>query len=211
MQTSVICGSDDPVVDQTPVRRPSHLYRVEDVTEVKSRNNSSQFGDYSTLTTPPRTDVSSGFEKSSLADDSSSCIDASTDFDSSIKGPPRLDGTTYTEDGTSTAFETTAESITSVEDSRDDTMGSTGQEEMPESEGTDTSSRMREDSMVESSLNNTSQMEEPSVDSSDMSQSQPSCTGTILKLLIIRQEITGRIKGKDMNNILTLYIPPLKA
>lgn len=214
MQTGVICGSDDPVVDQTPVRRPSRLYRVENVTEDKSRNNSSQFGEYSTLTTPSRTDVSSGFEKSSLADDSSSCVDASTDFDSSIhprKGLPQLDSTTYTEEGTSTVFETTAGSISSVQDSRNDTIDSTGQEEIPESEGTDTSSCMREDSMVESSLHDTSQMEEPSVDSSDVSQSQPSCTGTILNLLIIRQEIISHIKGKDMNNILSLYLPPLNA
>lgn len=191
MQSSVICGSEESTVDQTPVRKPSHLHRAENLTDEQSFNSSSQFDEFSTFTTPSRIDVSSVLEKSSLVDDDS--------FDNSFhlrKDAPRVDCTSHTEEEASTAFDTTRDSISSVEGSRDDTLDSTREEEISEAEETKDSCQITGDSMLESSLNNTSQMEEPPVHSSDVSKSrsfvpsQPSGTGTILKLMIMETIIT---------------------
>lgn len=190
MQSSVTCGSDDSM---TPVRKSSHVHRVH-LTDEESSNNSSQFGEYSTFTTPSRIDASSVLERSSLLDDDSSCVDDSTRFGNSFhlrEHPSQVDSTSHTEEEASTAFDTTRDDISSMEVSRVDTLDFTREGEMSDVEETKDSCQITGDSMLESSLNNTSQMEESSVNLSGMSTSrsfvpsQPSCTGTILKLMIM--------------------------
>lgn len=182
VQSGVVCGSDDSTLDHTPLRRPLHQHTAGSATEARSWNDSSQFSEHSALTTPSRTDVSSGFEQSSLADDRSSFAEASSDFDSSVapsQDPSRFDSTAFAEESTRSAFETTGGSVSFADDSRDDTVNSARREETTESEELDDSSLMRDESVLETSLNDTSRMDEPSVDLSDLSQSHPR-TGIIL-------------------------------
>ncbi|XP_051279926.1 bromodomain adjacent to zinc finger domain protein 2A isoform X1 [Dicentrarchus labrax] len=176
MQSSVSSESEDSMMEQTPLRKSSHLHstRVEHLTDEESFDNSSQFDGNSTFNTPSRIDVSSVLEKSSLVDDDSSCVDDSTHFDNSFhlrKDTSQFDSTSHAEEEQSTAFDTTRDSNSSVEDSRDDTLDSTREREMSEAEETKDSCQITGESGLESSLNNTSQMEEPSIDSSDVSNS----------------------------------------
>lgn len=176
MRSGVTSESEASVAEQTPLRKSSHLRstRTEQLTDEESFDNSSQFDDNSTSGTPSRIDVSSVLEKSSLVDDDSSCVDDSTHFDDSFhvrKDTSRFDSTSYAEEETSTAFDTTRDSSSSVEDSRGDTLDSTREGETSEAEETKESCQITGESMLESSLNNTSQMEEPSVDSNDVSNS----------------------------------------
>lgn len=168
--------SEDSMAEQTPLRKSSHLHstRIEHLTDEESFD--SQFDGNSTFDTPSRINVSSVLEKSSLVGDDSSCVDDSTHFDSSFhlrKDTSRFDSTSHAEEEeeTSTAFDTTRDSSFSVEDSRDDTLDSTREGEMSQAEETKDSCQITGDSILESSLNNTSQMEERSVDSSDVSNS----------------------------------------
>lgn len=198
VQSGVTSESEDLVAEQTPLRKSSHLRgtRTEQLTDEESFDNSSQFDDNSTSGTPPRIDVSSVLEKSSLVDDDSSCVDDSTHFDDSFhvrKDTSRFGSTSYAEEETSTAFDTTRDSSSSVEDSRGDTLDSTREGETSEAEETKDSCQITGESMLESSLNNTSQMEEPSVDSSDVSNShsfapsQQSRQGTFLKFMLMEK------------------------
>lgn len=186
--------SEDSMVEQTPLRKSSHLHstRVEHLTDEESFD--SQFDGNSTFDTPSRINVSSVLEKSSFVGDDSSCVDDSAHFDSSFhlrKDTSRVDSTSHAEEEeeeeTSTAFDTTRDSSFSVEDSRDDTLDSTREGEMSQAEETKESCQITGESILESSLNNTSQMEECSVDSSDVSNShsfvssQPGRQGTVLK------------------------------
>lgn len=180
VQSSLVCGSDDSALDHTPLRRPSHHNTAESATEAKSWNDSSQYSECSALTTPSRTDLTSGFEKSSLSDDRSSLAEVSSDFDSSVapsQDPSRLDSTTYAEESTCSAFETTEGSVSFADDSRDDTIESRREETM-ESEEHDNDRRTRDKLMLETSLNDSSRMDKSSVDLNDVSHS--SCIGTIL-------------------------------
>lgn len=162
VQSGVVCGSDDSVLDQTPLERPPHQHKAASATEAKSLNESSQFSELSVLTTPSRTDASS------LADDDSSALaEASSDFDSSVapsQEPSRLESTTCAEESTrsASAFETTGGSVSFADDSRDDAMDSARQEETTESEEPVDSSLMRDESTLGSSLNDTSRVDEPS-------------------------------------------------
>lgn len=190
MQSNVICEAEDSMLEQTPVRTSSHLHstRLEHPTDNESFDNSShtasQLEGNSTFDTPSRVDVSSVFEKTSLVDGDSSCVDDSSHFDSSFhlrKNTSRFDSTSHAEEEPSGAFDTTRDSSSSVEDSRNDTLDST--RETSDAEETKDSCQITGESMLESSLNNTSQMEEPSFDSSDVSNSRsfvPSQTGTFL-------------------------------
>ncbi len=200
MQSSVICEAEDSMLEQTPLRKSSHLHstRLERPTDDESFDNSShtasQFEGNSTFDTPSRIDVSSVFEKTSLVDGDSSCVDDSTHFDSSFhlrKNTSRFDSTSHAEEEPSSAFDTTRDSSFSVGDSIDGTLNST--RETSEAEETKDSCQITGESTLESSLNNTSQMEEPSVDSSDVSNSLsfgPSRQGTFLKFIIFEISIT---------------------
>ncbi|XP_073325774.1 bromodomain adjacent to zinc finger domain protein 2A isoform X2 [Pagrus major] len=167
-QSGVPCESEE----QAPLRKSSHLHStgVEDLTDEESFDDSSLFD------TPSRIKASSFMEKSSFADDESSRVDDSKHYDSSFH--PRKD-TSFAEEETSTAFDTTKDSSFSVEDSRDDTLDSTREGETSEAEETKDGSQITGESMLESSLNNTSQVEDPS-DASDSRiyvPSQPSRQG----------------------------------
>ncbi|GLD50029.1 bromodomain adjacent to zinc finger domain protein 2A [Lates japonicus] len=173
------CEADDSMVEQSPIKKSPQLHstRVEHLTDEESFDNSShaasQFDGNSTCDTPSRMEVSSVFGKSSLLDCDSSCIDDSTRFDNSFhlrKDTSQFDSTSHAEGESSIVFDTTRDSSFSAEESRDDTLDSTREGETPEAEETKSSCQITGESMLES-LNNTSQMEEPSVDSSDVSNS----------------------------------------
>ncbi|XP_032377632.1 bromodomain adjacent to zinc finger domain protein 2A [Etheostoma spectabile] len=178
MQSS-ICEAVDSLVEQTPLRKSSHFHstRIEHLTNEDFDNSlhaASHFDGNSTFNSPSRIDVSSVFEKTSLLDADSLCVDDSTHFDSSFhlrKDTSQFDSTSHADDEPSTAFDTTRDSSYFVEDSRDDTLDSSREEETSEAEETKDGFQITGESMLESSLNNTSQMEEPSVHSSDLSNS----------------------------------------
>lgn len=190
MQSSVICESEDSMVEQSPLRKssPLHSTRAEHLTD-ESFDNSSQFDGNSTFGTSSRIDVSSILANSSLVGDESSCVDDSTHFDNSFH--LRKD-TSHAEEQTSTSFYTTRDGSSFVEDSRDDMLGSTKEGETSEAEETK-DGQITGESVLESSLNNTSQLEEPSVDSSDVSNSRsfvPGHQGTFLKFMQTSHDIT---------------------
>ncbi|KAG7221621.1 hypothetical protein INR49_017152 [Caranx melampygus] len=149
------CETDDSMVEQTPLRKSPQLHstRIDHLTDEESFDNSA-------CDTPSRMEVSSVLEKTSLLTGDSSCMDDSTQFDSTshAEGEP--------------SFYTTRDSSFSVEDSRDDTMDSTREGETSEAEETKNSCQMTGESMLESSLNNTAEMEEPPADSNDVTNSQ---------------------------------------
>lgn len=187
-RVSDIGEAEDSMMEETPLRDSPHLHstRAEHLTDEESFDNSS--------CTASRIDASSFLEKTSLLDGDSSCVDDYDHFDSSFdlrKGTSQFDSTSKTEEEPSTAFDTTRDSCSSVDDSRDDTLDSTREGETSEAEETKDSCQITGESMLESSLNNTSQMEEPPVDSSDASlshsfvPSQPGRQGTFLKFMII--------------------------
>ncbi|XP_074536838.1 bromodomain adjacent to zinc finger domain protein 2A isoform X2 [Halichoeres trimaculatus] len=152
--------------EQTPLRKSlhPHITRAES-TEEESFEHTSQCEDSSRIHT---------LEESSHEEDDSLCMDDSAHFDSSSqKDTSQLDNTSYAEEEPSTAFNTTRDSNSSADDSRDDTLESTREEETSEAEETKDSSQIQEDSMLESSFNNSSQIEEASVDCDDVSNLSP--------------------------------------
>lgn len=169
------CETDDSMVEQTPLRKSPQLHstRIDHLSDEEGLDNS-------TCDTPSRMEISSVLEKTSLLTGDSSRIDDSSQFDttSHAEGEP--------------SFYTTRNSSFSVEDSRDDTMDSTREEETSEAEETKNSCQTAEESMLESPLNNTAEMEEPPADSSDVTnsqsfvQSQADQQGRDLKLMIIK-------------------------
>lgn len=188
MQSSVICEAEDSTVEHTPLRKSSHLHsaRVEHLTDEESFDDTSHtaslFDGNSMFDTPSRIDVSSILGKTPLLDGNSSCGDDSPHFDDSFhlrEDTSRFDSTSQEEEQQCAAFETTLDSSSSVEDSRDDKLDSTREGETSEAEETKDSFQIT----GKSSLNNTSQIEESSVDSSDVSNSrffvpsQPACQG----------------------------------
>lgn len=201
MQSSVICEAEDSTVEHTPLRKSSHLHsaRVEHLTDEESFDDTSHtaslFDGNSMFDTPSRIDVSSILGKTPLLDGNSSCGDDSPHFDDSFhlrEDTSRFDSTSQEEEQQCAAFETTLDSSSSVEDSRDDKLDSTREGETSEAEETKDSFQIT----GKSSLNNTSQIEESSVDSSDVSNSrffvpsQPACQGIFLKFIIMETRIT---------------------
>lgn len=164
LQTSSICETEDSQVEQTPTRKsPSVSQHKSRRPNEESFDNSllsaSQFDDISTCDTPSM-EVSSVLEKDSHLDGDS------------------IGGVPYAEEELSTAFVSTLESS-----SIDDTLDSTREGETSEAEETKSSCQITR----ESSLNNSSQMEESSFDASNVSnldslmQCQPGHQGTFLK------------------------------
>lgn len=149
------CETDDSMVEQTPLRKSPQLHstRIDHLTDEESFDNS-------TCDTPSKFEVSSVLEKTSLLTGDSSCLDDSTQFDSTSQAEGE------------TSFYTTRDSNFSVDDSRDETMDSTRDGETSEADETKNSCQMTGQSMLESSLNNTAEMEEPPADSSDVTNSQ---------------------------------------
>lgn len=164
-----------PVLDHTPVRKAPHFHRVEHSTDEESFNSSSQYEGYSSFATPSRIDVSSILENSSLMHDGSSCADKSTDSDNSFLGTRRTsprDRSSHTEAGASTDVDTTRGSVCSLEASRSNTLDSSKEGGMSETQRTldslDSTGRSR--NLLESSLNS-SQVQDSSVASADVSRS----------------------------------------
>ncbi|XP_034445587.1 bromodomain adjacent to zinc finger domain protein 2A isoform X1 [Hippoglossus hippoglossus] len=178
MLQSSVSETEDSMTEQTPPRKSPqhHSMRVEHLTEDSFDNSSHaapQFDNNSTCDTPSRLDVSSVFEKSSLLDDDSLCTDDSTNYGNSSylrNDTSQFDSTSHAEGEPSTAYDSTRDSSFSMEDSRDDTLDSTRDEETSEAEETKNTSQIPGESMLESSLNSSAQMDEPSVDSSDGSK-----------------------------------------
>lgn len=163
-----------PGLDHAPVRRSPHFHRVEHSTDDESFNCSSQYEGYSSFATPSRIDVSSILENSSLMHDGSSCADKSTDSDGSFLGTRQTsphDRTSHTEAGASTDMDTTRGSVCSLEASRSITLDSTKEGGMSEAQRTVDSWDSTGRSLLESSLNNSSQVQDSSVASADVSRS----------------------------------------
>lgn len=168
--------------EQTPPRKSEHtpIARAESAEE-ESFEDSSQCDDSRIHR----------LEESSREEDENLCTDDSAHFDSSFqKDTSQLDDTSQGEEEPSTAFDTTRDSSSSEGDSRDDTLDSTMEGETSEAKETKDSSEIPEDSMLDSSLNNSSKMEEASVDRDDESNvfpfvsPQPGQQGTFLQILI---------------------------
>lgn len=176
-----------PESDGTPVRKPSHFHRVDHSTDDDSFNSSSQYEGYSSFTTHSRMDVSSVLEHSSLLDDGGSRADDSVDSD--IGFPARKDdGNSRPEEGASTDMDTTRESLCSPETSRNDTLESTMEGEASETPRTLDSLESTGVSILDSYLNDSSQIQDSSVASDDVSRSltfaspQPSHKGKNRKI-----------------------------
>lgn len=170
-----IWDAEDTPEEGTPLRNSPQLNstRVENLTDEQSFDNSLQIA--STCDAPSRFDVSSVLEKTSLLGGDSSYAGDSTHFDSSFhtrNDISQFDSTSQAEEEPSTTFDTTRDTSCSVDDSRDDTLDSTREGETSEAEETRNSFQITGESTLESSLNNTSQLEEPPVDSSDVSNSR---------------------------------------
>lgn len=167
--SSVAWGAEDCTVVQSPFRKSPQLNRT---SFANSSHPASQYDGNSTCDTPSRISVCSTLEKPSFLSGDSSCIDDSTHFDSSFhprQATSQFDNTSHAEEEPSSIFDTSADSSFSVEDSRDNTLDSTREGETSEAEETRNSCEITGESVPESSLDNTSQTEEPPVDSSDVS------------------------------------------
>ncbi|KAF0035796.1 hypothetical protein F2P81_011108 [Scophthalmus maximus] len=165
-------------VEQSPpaLSPPHRSTRVQHLAQDSFDSSSlaaSQFDGESSCDTPSRMEVSSVFEKSSLLDDDagSGSDDDSAQFDDSFgpsKDASQFDSSSQAEEEPSTMFDATGDgSFFSADDSRDDdaldaTGGGTS-----EAEETESSCQITGGSALESSLNSTAPMDEPSADSSD--------------------------------------------
>ncbi|KAG7521278.1 bromodomain adjacent to zinc finger domain protein 2A [Solea senegalensis] len=181
MQSTVIdiSETENSMLGQTPFRKSPQLHstRVEHLTEDSfdnSQHAASQSDGNLSHDTPSKIEVSPVFEKTSLLEGDSSCIDDSTHFDNSFhlrSETSQFDSTSYAEEEPSTAFDTTRDSSFSLKESRDDMLDSTRGEETSEAEETRNICHVMGASMLESSLNSSALMEEHSVDASDGSKS----------------------------------------
>lgn len=187
-KSGVPSESEYSVLGHIPVRTSPNFHRVEHSTDDESYNNSSHYEGYPSFVTSSRIDVSSVLENSSLIHEGSSGLDQPTDSDNSFHGrrqTPQHDGTSHTEERASTDMDTTRESIFSLEASRNDTLDSTKKGEIAETQRTLDSLESTGGSILDSSLNNFSQIQDSSVASDDVSRShsfvspQPSHKGKI--------------------------------
>lgn len=162
----------DPKMDQAPQRESADPHsmraghRSDDESFDHSTHTASRFDGSTTYDTPSKMDDSSLMDKTSCTEGDTSRVDQSSCFDTS-----QFDSTSNADEETSTAFDTTRESCSSVDYFRDDALDSTREGETSEAGDTKDSGQISGESMMESSLNNTSQLEEPSVDSSNASMS----------------------------------------
>lgn len=156
----------------TPHHKPDNKQRyekVEHMTDQESFASSYQL-DGSVMYKSSRTDDSSVLEKTSGLGGDGSYVDEFTHSDNSShlgEDTSQFVSTSHAEDETSIMYDTTRDSSSSVEDSRDDTLDSTDAGETSDAKE---SFQTMGESMLESSQNNTSKMEEPSI--SDVSASQ---------------------------------------
>lgn len=177
-------------LDHIPVRQSPRFHTVEHSTNNESFDISSQYEGYpSFASSSSRIDVSSVLESSSLLHEGSSGPDQPTDSENSfhVRRPtPQHDRTAHTEEGASADMDTTKESsIFSLEASRNDTLDSTKEGDTEERQSTLDSLESTGGSVLDSSLNNFSQIHDSSTASHDVSRShsfvspQPSHKGKI--------------------------------
>ncbi|CAG6021682.1 unnamed protein product [Menidia menidia] len=145
--------------------------RVQHLAEEQSFDNSSHTASHydgeSTCDTPSGINVSSVLETTSLLDGDSSCLGDSTHFDHSLsmrENSSHFESQSSPNPEQSTFNSNTRNSSFSEGDSGDDTRNSTREEETSEVDRT-SSFQMTGESMLGSSLTNTSQIEEPPADS----------------------------------------------
>lgn len=174
-QTSAVPSeSEDSVLHHTPVRKSPPFHRVEHSTDDESPS----------FSTSSRIDISSVLESSSLVHEGGSGPDQPTDSDSSFLRTPQHDRTSHTEEAASTDMDVTRESIDSLEASRN-TLDSTKEGELVETQRTLDSLESTGGSILDSCLNNFSQIGDSSEASGDVSWShsfvspQPSLKGKI--------------------------------
>ncbi|KAK2897414.1 bromodomain adjacent to zinc finger domain protein 2A isoform X2 [Channa argus] len=178
VQRNDICEAKDLEVEQTPLSKSptasQHKSRLDEVRFANSSLSASQFDSSSACDT--------NLETSSHLGGDGSCGDEFPHFDSSFhlrQDTSQFDSISYAEENQSTAFDSSIDSI-----SRDDLLDSIREEETSEAEETNNSFQITGQSELTSSLNNTSQMEESYITSSDVSnshsvvQSQPGHQGT---------------------------------
>ncbi|XP_014841967.1 PREDICTED: bromodomain adjacent to zinc finger domain protein 2A isoform X1 [Poecilia mexicana] len=171
VKSSILSDAADSPVASTPIGKPPHLKstRLQHQPNEESFDISSEissFYDKSTFDSPSRLCASSILEKTSHIDGDASFLGDSSQFDTS-----QLDTTSCVEQGQSATFDSSGEGSFSVEDSRDDTMESTREEEASEVEATRNSSQVTEGSMLESSLDTTTQTGDSAADSSHLNNS----------------------------------------
>ncbi|XP_041860013.1 bromodomain adjacent to zinc finger domain protein 2A isoform X2 [Melanotaenia boesemani] len=173
MQSSMVSEAGDSSVESSPLGKSPQLNstRVQHLTDEQSFDNSSHTSSHydgnTTCDTPSRIDISSVLETTSVLGDSL-CLGDSSDFDHSFpmrKDTSQFDSKSHAKEEQSTTFNSTKNTSFSEDDSEDNVVDSTREEETSQAEKT-SSCQMTEESMLASSLNNTSQTEDPPVDSS---------------------------------------------
>lgn len=191
---SDVWAAEDCTIDQAPLRKSPYLSRT---SFANSSHPASQYDGNSTCNTPSGISVDSTLEKTSLLGGDSSWIEDSTHFDNSFhvrKGNSQFDNTSCAEEEPSSIFDNSVDSSFSVEDSRDNTLDSTREGETSEAEETRNGCEITGESVMESSLDNTSQTEEPPVDLSDVSNTHlfvSSQQGTVISFLIIKTSMAS--------------------
>ncbi|MED6254404.1 hypothetical protein ATANTOWER_025313 [Ataeniobius toweri] len=167
VKSSILSEAEDTPVASTPIGKPPHLKSTKLQHEISepgfesSSDTSCYYDDKSTYNNPSRLCVSSILEKTSHMGADGSFLGDSTHFDTS-----QFDSTSCVEEEQSATFDSSGEGSFSTEDFRDDTMESTREEETSEAEVTRNSSQVTEGSMLESSLNTSTQTGKRPVDSS---------------------------------------------
>ncbi|XP_076022288.1 bromodomain adjacent to zinc finger domain protein 2A [Genypterus blacodes] len=178
LQTSVSDTYEaENTVDHILIRDSPQLHstRVDDSTEETFDDLSHSTSDFEGRSTrdTSRINNSSVSENTSHLDDNSSCVDDSTHFENSYcqreDNTSQFDDTSLMEEEPSGVRDTTRDGSSFIEDSRVDTLDSTNAGETSEVEESRDSCQSTGVSMLDSSLNNTSQME---VDTHDGSISQ---------------------------------------
>ena len=198
LQSGFVSEAENSAVESSLLGKSPQLNstRVEHLTEEQSFDNSSHTASHydgnSTCDTPSGINVSSVLETTSLLGGDDSCLGGPAHFDHSSpmrKDTSLFDSKPSPKEKQSSTFNSTRNSSFSEEDSGDDTRNSTREGDTSEADQT-SSFQVTGESMLESSLNNTSQIEEPPVDSSvsnshSVVSSQPDLQGTFSKFIII--------------------------
>uniref|UniRef100_A0A673C469 Bromodomain adjacent to zinc finger domain, 2A n=1 Tax=Sphaeramia orbicularis TaxID=375764 RepID=A0A673C469_9TELE len=156
---------------------------VEHLTDNESFDSSYQLDGSLLYNKSSRIDNSSFLEKTTGLGGDGSYVDEFTHSDNSShlgEDTSQFVSTSNAEDEPSIMFDNTRDSSSSVEDSRDDTLDST---DVGETSDAKESFQTMGESMLESSQNNTSKMEEPSISDVSTSQSYGSMQQTILSHL----------------------------
>ncbi|MEQ2184898.1 hypothetical protein GOODEAATRI_012681 [Goodea atripinnis] len=216
MKSSILSEAEDTPVASTPIGKPPHLKSTKLQHEISepgfesSSDTSCYYDDKSTYNTPSRLCVSSILEKTSHMGADGSFLGDSTHFDTS-----QFDSTSCAEEEQSATFDSSGEGSFSAEDSRDDTMESTREEETSEAEVTRNSSQVTEGSMLESSLNTSTQTGKRPVDSShgnhaDLELQRQYCSTLQVFSVLISIPVYAKVNIRE-NDSLAQEVDPITA